>query len=596
MEKLNLLSSSLMGKKTKPLIEHSSYQTKEQLPQVYPEISAREIADFPGYSSLAYKPSAAMATIQDPMIFNIIGMKKDGKPVGVLSSFWIKETEEGENASPLSKPVMSFLFVDEEAEGVGYRLYSTNPNSKSMYWSLLGMEVLRGNLKIHKLFSEMDYSGRHNPLSAKVFLEYNQLKTFGLLSSGLLYYAKTRIADNSQVFAIDFMDDEKDILKMIDEEVDEFVDMSGWFHEKKSETRLTSGSENIIKKTGKPYSMAEPVVPGRKKAKSSKEERLKAFLKEDWSLMTDEEAAMIPQFLQNERNRCREVYEKNKDFLSYDTSLLIKEIHAGDLKKMSFFGPAGTGKTMTAQMIAGALHLPFQLVVGKAGVDSSVYLGYETIISEKGVSTTKWHDGSVTQAVRHGALLLFDEVNFCNPEVLGSLNTLLDGSRCLVMDSGEVVKADKHFVYVEAMNVGVGYDGTSEMNNSWNNRMEEHVYFKPFTQEEEIDILMRNTGYERREIIAKCVNIERFIREQIPEMGDASRQVISIRNVESWIRKARYTDEWVESAIPTVLAPLFKGDDVFERFDPRTLDDDSFLSIIMQEIQERLGLHSYEEE
>ena len=154
-----------------------------------------------------------------------------------------------------------------------------------------------------------------------------------------------------------------------------------------------------------------------------------------------------------------------------------------------------------------------------------------------------------------------------SPEVIGTLNTLLDDTRALVLDNGEVVKADPRFTYIEAMNRGAGYCGTEETNLSHDNRMLQ-VRFAEMSIEKETDILMKNTGYENRTIVEKLCRIERFCKENIQ---DNSSQLVSIRDIERWIKDAKYTQDWLESGLDTVITSLVCKDEEYDEITPETI-------------------------
>lgn len=531
--KLNALTrKGKIRKGVSPVFPHSVFSEGEQVTP-WPRIPQNKMLG--AYQSLACKPGLAVSQSQDLQdgALLVFFVEEDGKdvPKFILGNF--------DGPSFSKKCGWVYRFEDDFIGG-------TNPYSHSMYYMLMAKRFSENNQDFEKAWFSLDFSLKHDKNHRDVYLEENQRKEFGFVVSALTYYCFEEFSEvlwyNEETF-------NKEVDSLIMNNMGaKVVDFTPWINQD-------------LKSAG------QLPIPTFEKKKKPKKSSSKDFWKQDFEMMPDEEAKNLPAFLQLSRNECRELFEENKDTLNSRQKRLIQMIHAGDVKNISFSGPAGSGKTTVAKIIAGALNLPLRLVTGKAGVDTSVYLGYESIQSENGVSVTKWHDGPITEAVRYGALLLFDEVNLTSPEVIGTLNTLLDDTRALVLDNGEVVKADPRFTYIEAMNRGAGYCGTEETNLSHDNRMLQ-VRFAEMSIEKETDILMKNTGYENRTIVEKLCRIERFCKENIQ---DNSSQLVSIRDIERWIKDAKYTQDWLESGLDTVITSLVCKDEEYDEITPETI-------------------------
>lgn len=514
-----------------PVFPHSVFSEGEKVTP-WPRIPQNKIIG--AYEALSCKPSLAVSQSQDLQGKELIVFFKEENGKDVPKYIW------GNFKGPgFSKPCSWIYRFEDDFLG------GTNPYSHSMYYMLMAKRFAEDNKEFEKLWFSLDFSLKHDKNHKEVYLEENQRKEFGYVVSALTYYC---FEEFSEVLWYNDETLQKEAEIFLKGDKVKYIDFTPW---------INQDLESDI----------QIPIPKFEKKKKPKKVSSKDFWKQDFALMTDEEAKELPQFLQLSRNECRELFEENKETLTSRQKRLIQMIHAGDAQNISFSGPAGSGKTTVAKIIAGALYLPLRLVAGKAGVDTSVYLGYESIQSENGVSVTKWHDGPITEAVRYGALLLFDEVNLTSPEVIGTLNTLLDDTRALVLDNGEVVKADPRFTYIEAMNRGTGYCGTEETNLSHDNRMLQ-VRFAEMSIEKEASILMKNTGYENRNIIEKLCRIERFCKENIQ---DNSSQLISIRDIERWIKDAKYTQDWLESGLDTVITSLVCKDEEYDEITPETI-------------------------
>jgi hypothetical protein len=149
-----------------------------------------------------------------------------------------------------------------------------------------------------------------------------------------------------------------------------------------------------------------------------------------------------------------------------DWDILDKAMLDGD--NVLIEGGAGSGKTICVQGYASARGLRYFNVSSNNGIDPSQLFG-RWIPNPNGVGYL-WQDGAVTQIVRHGGVLLLNEVNFLPVRVSTVLFSLLDYRReiQLLENGGEVVKAHPNLLIVADMNNG--YRGTQQLNQAFNDR------------------------------------------------------------------------------------------------------------------------------
>lgn len=133
-------------------------------------------------------------------------------------------------------------------------------------------------------------------------------------------------------------------------------------------------------------------------------------------------------------------------------------------------GHTGTGKTYAIMELAKdqgkTLHVIN--VSGELTVDS--ILGQNSLLEGNVV----WRDGVLTQAMKNGDWVLFDEMNTALPEVLTVINGVLDDSRSVTLpnDKNERVEAHKDFRFIGTQNPATGkYVGTARLNDALLNRM-----------------------------------------------------------------------------------------------------------------------------
>lgn len=130
-------------------------------------------------------------------------------------------------------------------------------------------------------------------------------------------------------------------------------------------------------------------------------------------------------------------------------------------------GPTGPGKTTSVMAYAARGQYPFYAVPSNVGVEPSQLFGKYI---PDGAGSFIWQDGPVTDLVRHGGVLLINEVNFLPPRVATVLFGLLDRRReiTLLDHKAEVIRAHKDLLIVADMNPD--YSGTQPLNQAFRNR------------------------------------------------------------------------------------------------------------------------------
>jgi len=143
-------------------------------------------------------------------------------------------------------------------------------------------------------------------------------------------------------------------------------------------------------------------------------------------------------------------------------------------KNVLIEGHAGSGKTAMVQAYASARGLRYFNVACHIGLEASHLIG-RWIPTPDG--HFRWQDGAVTEIVRNGGVLLFNEINFAPERFLTFVFSLLDYRReiQLMENGGEVIKAHPDLLIVADMNPD--YRGTRPLNQALADRFPERLVF-----------------------------------------------------------------------------------------------------------------------
>ncbi len=123
-----------------------------------------------------------------------------------------------------------------------------------------------------------------------------------------------------------------------------------------------------------------------------------------------------------------------KDFSNYvaqpkELEALLVAWEMGD--KTNIVGPTGSGKSSMVEFACALTGRPFIRINGRGDMESSALLGQLTA-SE---GATVWSDGELTLGVRTGAVVCIDEWTLIPPEILMSLQWLMeDNGKLLLTD------------------------------------------------------------------------------------------------------------------------------------------------------------------
>lgn len=171
-------------------------------------------------------------------------------------------------------------------------------------------------------------------------------------------------------------------------------------------------------------------------------------------------------------------------------------------------GPTGCGKTRFIEHMAWRLKRPLITVACHEDMTASDLVGRFLLDAEG----TVWHDGPLTQAVRHGAICYLDEIVEARQDTTVVIHPLTDDRRVLPLEKkNELIKAHPGFHLVISYNPG--YQSVlKDLKESTKQRFAA------------LDFTYPEAGIEA-EIVAHEAGLDRRDADTLVKIGDRSRNL-----------------------------------------------------------------------
>lgn len=245
-----------------------------------------------------------------------------------------------------------------------------------------------------------------------------------------------------------------------------------------------------------------------------------------------------------------------------------KQAANGDISKGHLMtqGGTGCGKTMAIYEFARLIGQPICRIVGGVGVEWDDLQG-TLLIREtaSGASETRFIDGQLTKAMRHGCILYIDEINFIKPSVLSQLNDVLDAGHMVInqneTESGaEVLHAHPDFRIVASMNPN--YAGTSPLNKATRRRFSRTLSFDYLGRDLEIDVIQQQSGNFNLDAATEIVQFARNVRKANESMTFSEPTDLGTSTLVTVMETL--SDYNMQQTLDTVVYPLFDVDDIEE--------------------------------
>jgi nitric oxide reductase NorQ protein len=190
---------------------------------------------------------------------------------------------------------------------------------------------------------------------------------------------------------------------------------------------------------------------------------------------------------------------------------------------MMLKGPTGCGKTRFAEYMAWRLGRPLVTIACHEDMSASDLVG-RYLLDAAG---TRWQDGPLTLAVRHGAICYLDEVVEARQDTTVVIHPLTDARRVLPLEKrGELVHAHPDFQLVISYNPGY-QNIMKDLKQSTRQRFGALDFGWP-AREAEIEIIVHESGVTA-EVATKLVAIgekSRHLKGHGLEEGMSTRMLV----------------------------------------------------------------------
>lgn len=200
-------------------------------------------------------------------------------------------------------------------------------------------------------------------------------------------------------------------------------------------------------------------------------------------------------------------YEKDADYFYTPSEKEILEVAIKRSKNVYIAGPTGVGKTELATRVCNALGRKYYRVNFDGEFSKADFTGDWVLAKDPDDRTSTimmYNDGILPTAMKEGAVLILDEFDAAPPEILFTLQSVLEGKPLMNTKNTETVLPASGFCIIATANtVGKGdlssfYAGTRLMNQATLDRFHYVIRMDYLPEKIEREILMRRTGCEEK--------------------------------------------------------------------------------------------------
>lgn len=202
-----------------------------------------------------------------------------------------------------------------------------------------------------------------------------------------------------------------------------------------------------------------------------------------------------------------------------------KMLSEGKTANTLLLGPAGCGKTASAEQLAAHLGLPYLHLNCSSIREASMLFGMREVKDGR----TYTRPSLFTQTIEAGnAVIMLDEINRCAPTALNGLLTAMDGSSPYSEDLERHVKVGERIIFIGAANIGAAYTGTFRLDKALDDRFARRLEVSYLPNEKEVELLVSATGISN-EAAKRLVQIATQVRSEYNKGSRKFSQDISTR-------------------------------------------------------------------
>lgn len=223
-------------------------------------------------------------------------------------------------------------------------------------------------------------------------------------------------------------------------------------------------------------------------------------------------------------------------------------------------GPTGSGKSSLVEQVASRLNWPALTVSAHSRMEMPELTGYNLPYTDPvtGDLQTRFVDGPLTKALRHGFVFVLDEYDTLDPAVSVGLHAVLEGRPLVIAENGgEVVRPHPNFRFVACGNTA----GQGDENSLYAATMQQNLatldrfrVFEVSYLDKDVELLLLNTrcpDLENAQLTEMMVDIANSIRDR--RQGNGADYLSVTMSTRTLLRWGRIACDYLEAELDSPL-------------------------------------------
>ena len=125
-----------------------------------------------------------------------------------------------------------------------------------------------------------------------------------------------------------------------------------------------------------------------------------------------------------------------------------------------YTGPAGTGKSSSAENYAASRNLPYHVIECTQQIDQSITQG--RFVPTGNGNEMVWKDSALATIIQGPGVVLINEMSRMSPKAASLFLRLLQERELIIEPLNRVIKVHPECIFIADQNLGLGYNGTSK--------------------------------------------------------------------------------------------------------------------------------------